>query len=119
MIIRNLSLLRKVAATLVIGTLSLAPSAFAAPPAIAATLAGTAVRHACQQTLGLTVNDTDYAACVTTLTQAATAAPFHDLSPMPAGRACAEVGTAPGSADFARCVASLEGALDQARLAPN
>ncbi|MEE3627130.1 hypothetical protein UCD39_24650 [Nitrospirillum sp. BR 11752] len=116
---RNPSLLSKVAAALMVGTLSLTPSAFAAPPAMTVTVAANAVRHACQQTLGLAVNDTDYAACVATLTQAATTAHIHDPSPMPDGRACAEVGTAPGSADFARCVALLDGALDQARLAPN
>ncbi|TWB44206.1 hypothetical protein [Nitrospirillum pindoramense] len=119
MIARNPSLMSKVAAALVVGTLSLAPSAFAAPPAVTVSVVANAVRHACQQTLGLTVNDTDYAACITTLTQAATNAQIHDPSPMPDSRACAEVGTAPGSADFARCVANLDGALDQARLAPN
>ncbi|MEC4589966.1 MULTISPECIES: hypothetical protein [Nitrospirillum] len=98
-----------------------APAAFAAA-ATAPIAAGdaAAVRHTCHQTLGLTINDVDYAACVSTLEQAlAVALPAERHSAPGGSSACAEVGLLPGSAGYARCATNLEGALIQARLAPN
>ncbi|TWB15228.1 hypothetical protein FBZ89_1157 [Nitrospirillum amazonense] len=106
-----------IAAALVGAATLAAPSAWATPVTDSD---AAAIRHVCQQTLGLTVNDTDYAACVSTLNRAlATAQPAERHSPPGAVSACAEVGLAPGSSGYSRCEANLDGALTQARLAPN
>lgn len=97
-----------------------APAFAAAPLTVTVTAPGTAtVQHACQSTLGLTVNNTDYAACVATLNQAVAAAQPQNHRPAPTGNACAEVGLTPGTNGFERCVANLDGALNQVLLAPN
>ncbi|MEA1650568.1 hypothetical protein UAJ10_16300 [Nitrospirillum sp. BR 11164] len=101
-----------------LGATVAAPAFAAAPLTVTVTAASTAtVQHACQSTLGLTVNNTDYAACVATLNQAvAVAQPQRQT---PTGNACAEVGLMPGTNGFERCVANLDGALNQVLLAPN
>ncbi|MEA1676621.1 hypothetical protein [Nitrospirillum sp. BR 11163] len=97
-----------------------APAFAAAPLTVTVTAVNAAtVQHACQTTLGLTVNNTDYTACVATLTQAVAATLPQAQHPSPTGSACAEVGLAPGTNDFERCVANLDGVLNQVLLAPN
>ncbi|WP_044558917.1 hypothetical protein [Azospirillum sp. B4] len=105
------------AAALLGAAMCASPAAFAAPVTDGE---AALIRHTCQGTLGLTVNDADYAACVSTLSQALAGVPSQERRPTPADKsACAEVGLAPGSGGYARCVANLDGALTQARLAPN
>ncbi|WP_044560527.1 hypothetical protein [Azospirillum sp. B4] len=109
--------IRIAVATALMGAATFAAPAFAAP--VTATDTAT-IQHTCQTTLGLTVNDTDYAACVSTLSQSLAAAMPHERRGMPTDNvACAEVGLMPGSAGYARCIANLDGALAQAQLAPN
>ncbi|MEA1652224.1 hypothetical protein UAJ10_24830 [Nitrospirillum sp. BR 11164] len=104
-----------IAAALMGAAILAAPAAPAAPVTDAA-----AIRHICQQTLGLTVNDTDYAACVSTLSHAlATARPEERRGAPGIVSACAEAGLVPGSGGYDRCEANLDSALTQARLAPN
>ncbi|MDG3441814.1 hypothetical protein [Nitrospirillum amazonense] len=100
------------------GAAALAAPAFAAP--VAAPEA-TTIQHTCEQTLGLTVNDSGYAACVATLAQAhAAGVRAAGTQPQtPANTACADAGLAPGTADYGRCVANLDGALTQAQLSAN
>ncbi|MEC4591387.1 MULTISPECIES: hypothetical protein [Nitrospirillum] len=105
--------IRITVAAALMGPATLVAPAFAAP---AATPEATTIQHTCEQTLGLTVNDSGYAACVATLTQARATSTQPQT---PANTACADVGLAPGSADYGRCVANLDGALNQVLLAPN
>ncbi|TWB37780.1 hypothetical protein [Nitrospirillum viridazoti] len=103
-----------------LGATVTAPAFAAAPLTVTVTALGTAaVQHACQSTLGLTVNNTDYAACVAALNQAVATAQPQNQRPTPTGNACAEVGLMPGTNGFERCVANLDGALNQVLLAPN
>ena len=115
----NTRTLSAVAAAL-FGAATFAAPAFANPLTVTVTATSAAtVQHACQATLGLTLNNTDYAACVATLTQAVAATQPQPHQQTPTDSACAEVGLTPGTNGFERCVANLDGALNQVLLSPN
>ncbi|MBB6250540.1 hypothetical protein [Nitrospirillum iridis] len=108
---------KSIAAALMIAATFATPAAFAMPVTASDTMT---IQHTCQQTLGLTINDTDYAACVSTLSQALATAMPHERRGVPSDNAaCAEVGLMPGTTGYSRCVANLDGALAQAQLSPN
>ncbi|MDE1147631.1 MAG: hypothetical protein PW843_13595 [Azospirillaceae bacterium] len=98
-------------------------AAFTAPAVNAMPVTNTdtmTVQHTCEQTLGLTVNDTDYAACVSTLSRSLAMAMPAERRNMPTDRtACAQVGLLPGTNGYERCVANLDGALAETQLMSN
>lgn len=78
----------------------------------------TRISHACGMILGLNQATAQYAACVQSLTKAASANAAAMTSPpaMMIGVACGDVGFVQGTSDFDNCAADLRGTLESLNL---
>ncbi|MDE1146376.1 MAG: hypothetical protein PW843_07085 [Azospirillaceae bacterium] len=114
-IVRKTLAVTTLAAVLAIPGLALAAGTNTIP-AVTVTAAQTdAARRVCRDTLGLAPANTEFAACVDSLKNQATAA----QQPVPEARACAEMGHTPDGTDHRHCVARLTAAVSHAQTTVN